>query len=105
MHLTENLKSIIDGMSYESMLSKWRNSPSRNPIFQGESGDYFAKIMKKKREDERSAKYEAENKVRQESFKATQDYPVIMKALEMICKDTNKSMLDYVNKARQEIAK
>jgi len=48
MKLTENLKKEIDEMSYESMLSQWRFAPVGTPIFQGESGNYFAKIMAEK---------------------------------------------------------
>ncbi len=51
MELTEELKKEIDAMSYESMLRKWRFDP--DPIiiglFQGESGDYFTKVMAEKR--------------------------------------------------------
>lgn len=49
MNLTEDLKKQIRDMSYESMLSKWRFSPIGDPMFQGESGQYFSEIMKQKR--------------------------------------------------------
>jgi len=57
MDLTENLKNTIDGMDYTSMLKKWRNSPVGSPMFQGESGDYFAEVMKKKREEVGNAEH------------------------------------------------
>ena len=49
MELTESLKWQIDNMSYESMLRQWRFTPGGTPMFQGESGDYFAKVMAEKR--------------------------------------------------------
>ncbi len=42
-------KKRIDDMGYESMLSLWRGAPSGHPMFQGETGDYFAKVMAEKR--------------------------------------------------------
>ena len=49
--MNENIKKQIDDMSYESMLRLWRHAPSGHPMFQGETGEYFSKIMKKKREN------------------------------------------------------
>ena len=48
--MTEKLKKQINEMSYESMLSRWRFAPLGDPLFQGEIGDYFAKVMREKRE-------------------------------------------------------
>ena len=48
MDLTESLKWQIDNMSYESMLSQWRFAPVGAPMFQGDSGDYFSKVMAEK---------------------------------------------------------
>ncbi|MGD9697493.1 hypothetical protein [Acinetobacter sp.] len=48
--ITEETKKRIDDMDYETMLSLWRFSPAGHPMFQGETGDYFAKVMAKKRE-------------------------------------------------------
>lgn len=50
MDLTDELKKQIDSMSYESMLNKWRFAPVGDSMFQGDSGDYFAKVMGEKRE-------------------------------------------------------
>jgi len=49
MKLTEKLKEEINGMSYESMLRQWRSSPFGALIFEGESGDYFLKVMQEKK--------------------------------------------------------
>jgi len=46
--LTEELKKQIDNMDYQQMLYKWRFSPIGSPYFQGEVGDYFAKVMLEK---------------------------------------------------------
>lgn len=45
------MKSRIDAMSYEDLLYNWRFSPSGNPLFEGEVGDYYAARMKQKREE------------------------------------------------------
>jgi len=45
MDLTSENKEHIDNMSYESLLSQWRNSPDGNPWFQGETGRYWGERM------------------------------------------------------------
>lgn len=45
MQLTPENKSIIDGKSYESLLSHWRNAPIGDAWFQDETGDYWAARM------------------------------------------------------------
>ncbi len=47
--MTEQEKKSIDDMSYESMFSQWRFAPIGSPMFQGERGEYFSKVMKEKR--------------------------------------------------------
>ena len=49
--MTDKQKKAIDEMTYEQMLSKWRFAPIGDPMFQGEVGDYFSKVMKQKREN------------------------------------------------------
>ena len=51
MKLTEENKKTIDGMSYEQLLTRWRFSPSGDRWFQGETGDYWGSVMKKKKEE------------------------------------------------------
>jgi len=41
-------KKEIDEMSYESMLSLWRNARAGHPYFMGETGEYFSKVMHEK---------------------------------------------------------
>lgn len=48
--MTPDQKKYIDNLSYTSMLSLWRNSPVGEPLFQGSTGDYFAKRMSEERE-------------------------------------------------------
>ena len=50
MKLTPELKAKIDAMPYEQMLSMWRFAPSREPMFQGESAEYFAISIRQKRD-------------------------------------------------------
>jgi hypothetical protein len=45
MILTSENKKIIDNMSYEILLSKWRFAPPGDPWFQGETGHYWNKRM------------------------------------------------------------
>jgi len=47
---TEELKQEIDGMSYESLLSKWRFAPIGDPMFVEEVGNYYKKVMKEKQQ-------------------------------------------------------
>jgi hypothetical protein len=48
--ITEEIKKRIDNMPYETMLSRWRFAPVGDPMFQGETGDYYLKVMSAKRE-------------------------------------------------------
>lgn len=45
MELTEENKAHIDGLSFEGLLSHWRNAPLGDKWFQGESGEYWQKRM------------------------------------------------------------
>jgi hypothetical protein len=47
--IDEPTKNRIDGMNYEQMLRRWRFAPIGDPMFQGETGDYFAEVMKTKK--------------------------------------------------------
>jgi hypothetical protein len=42
MQLTEENKKYIDGLSYESLLSKWRFAPVGDKWFEGDTGTYGA---------------------------------------------------------------
>jgi hypothetical protein len=56
---TVALKEWIDKASYESLLKRWRFGESRDPMFHGEVGEYYKKVMGEKRDalpnDERVA--------------------------------------------------
>ncbi|KKL19441.1 hypothetical protein LCGC14_2465420 [marine sediment metagenome] len=45
----KNMKAQIDSEDYESLLRRWRHAPVGSPYFQGELGDYYAKVMEEKR--------------------------------------------------------
>jgi hypothetical protein len=47
--LDPKMKAWIDGASYESLLSRWRNAPVGSPWFQGPIGDYYARVMSERR--------------------------------------------------------
>lgn len=48
--MDEKTKQWIDNASYEQLLGRWRFAPIGDPIFQGECGEYYSKIMAQKRE-------------------------------------------------------
>jgi len=45
----DEMKQWIDNASYRELLSKWRFSKTGNLFFQGEIGDYYTKVMRRKR--------------------------------------------------------
>jgi hypothetical protein len=47
----EEMKHWIDKATYEDLLAKWRFARPGEPFFQGEIGDYYAKVMARKREE------------------------------------------------------
>ena len=47
--MTESQKAWIDNASYEDLLQKWRYAPAGDPFFAGDVGDYYGKVMRKKK--------------------------------------------------------
>ena len=45
----QDLIDWIDKASYSSLLSKWRFGISGDPLFEGEVGKHFSKVMAEKR--------------------------------------------------------
>ena len=50
MDLTPENKAYIDSLGLEDLLREWRNAPVGNTWFQGETGDYWGKVMGEKRD-------------------------------------------------------
>ena len=48
--MTDKEKEWIDNASYESLLSHWRFAPVGDPMFQGDTGKYYAKVMAERRD-------------------------------------------------------
>jgi hypothetical protein len=48
--MNEQTKQWIDSASYETLLSKWRFAPIGDRMFEGETGAYYAKVMREKGE-------------------------------------------------------
>lgn len=50
--MNEENKKKIDSMSYEQLLRKWRFHPigEPEPLFVGDTGDYYQKVMLTKKE-------------------------------------------------------
>ena len=47
----EEVKRIIDNMTYYELLEKWRFAKAGDPLFQGEIGQYYSKVLSKKRDE------------------------------------------------------
>lgn len=47
----EESKKLIDSMSYEALLTRWRFAPAGDFLLQKPVGDYFAEVMNKKRDE------------------------------------------------------
>lgn len=47
--MTPDQKRWIDSASYEQLLEKWRFAPVGDPMFQGDTGDYYSDVMSQKR--------------------------------------------------------
>ena len=62
MSICPETRKLIDEMCYEAMLEKWRNAPVGHPMFQGEVGDYFTEVMKRKRAQVGDAEHTAASK-------------------------------------------
>lgn len=45
MDLTPELKAEIDSYNVYTLLERWRFAPVGDPIFQGESGEYWQKRL------------------------------------------------------------
>lgn len=45
------VKNWMANASYEQLLSRWRNAPTGDPMFQGEAGVYYAEEMAKRRNE------------------------------------------------------
>ena len=52
MDLTPEIKQKIDNMGICDLLSKWRFAPLGDPIFQGETCEYWSKRMNELREQD-----------------------------------------------------
>lgn len=48
--MTDEDKEWIDTATYRTLLERWRFAPVGDPLFQGETGDYYAKVMFGKRD-------------------------------------------------------
>ena len=47
--MTPQHKKWIDKADYESLLRRWRHAPTGDPMFQGETGAYYKKVMAKRK--------------------------------------------------------
>jgi len=47
--MNDKQKEWIDNQPYEILLRKWRYAPVGDTMFQGDLGDYYAKVMSEKK--------------------------------------------------------
>jgi len=47
--MTDEQKKWIDNASYTALLRRWRFAPSEDGIFQGETGQYYCKVIAKRK--------------------------------------------------------
>ena len=47
--MNERIKRWIDAATYQDLLRKWRFASVGDPMFQGEIGEYYSKVMAEKR--------------------------------------------------------
>jgi hypothetical protein len=47
--MTPEQQRWIDSASYEQLLEKWRFAPAGDPMFQGDTGDYYSDVMSQKK--------------------------------------------------------
>lgn len=60
--MDDQVKKLIDEMSYEDMFRLWRNAPIGEPLLQGDSGKYFSEVMLRKREEAENAAHTTASK-------------------------------------------
>lgn len=46
---TKTEQDWIDNATYQTLLDRWRNAPAGDPMFQGDTGKYYSKVMATKR--------------------------------------------------------
>ena len=63
MDLTKENKAHIDSLSYEGLLSRWRNAPVGDTWFQGETGQYWGKRMAKLRSQDEGGAVAASKRI------------------------------------------
>ncbi len=60
--MTQDEKQWIDNASYEELLGRWRRLPSGSSWFIGETGEYYSKVMARKRSKaERRIRWQSAN--------------------------------------------
>jgi hypothetical protein len=47
--MNKRIKQWIDAATYQDLLRKWRFASVGDPMFQGEIGEYYSKVMAEKR--------------------------------------------------------
>lgn len=61
--MTKEQKRWLDEASYEQLLSHWRYAPIGDPMFLGECGDYYTKVLSQKRDADPKGHVEASKRI------------------------------------------
>jgi len=60
--IDKKIREWIDNATYEELLRRWRSAPAGDPFFQGDAGDYYSAVMKRKRDEVGPAAHTAASK-------------------------------------------
>lgn len=60
--MDSDTKQWIDNATYKDLLERWRFTPLGDPLFQGETGSYFRKVMAEKKQQVGQAGHVAASK-------------------------------------------
>lgn len=53
--MTETAKAWIDAATYTELLRRWRHAPAGDPMFRGDVGHYYLKVMEAKKAEDPGA--------------------------------------------------
>ena len=61
--MTPEQKAVIDNSPYQTLLRKWRFAEIGDPMFQGDTGEYYETVMFQKRAADPAGAVQASNNV------------------------------------------
>jgi hypothetical protein len=61
--MTDEQKQWIDNASYEDLLRRWRFAPVGDPMFQGDTGDYYSRVISERRNADHAEHVDASKRI------------------------------------------